>query len=57
MSYPPLVSIIMCTYNGEKYLDEQIDSILKQDYPAIELIIVDDRSTDNTWQKLNQWKE
>ena len=57
MSYPPLVSIIMCTYNGEKYLDEQIDSILKQDYTAIELIIVDDRSTDNTWQKLNQWKE
>lgn len=42
------VSVVMCTYNGEKYLREQIDSILGQTYPIYELIIQDDRSTDNT---------
>lgn len=42
------VSVVMCTYNGEKYLKEQIDSILNQTYPIHELIIQDDRSTDRT---------
>jgi glycosyltransferase involved in cell wall biosynthesis len=38
----------MATYNGEKYIREQIDSILRQTYPNMELIIVDDRSSDST---------
>ncbi len=42
------VSVVMCTYNGEKYLKEQIDSILNQTYPIYELIVQDDRSTDRT---------
>lgn len=42
------VSVVMCTYNGEKFLQEQIDSILNQTYPIHELIIQDDRSTDHT---------
>ena len=42
------VSVIMTTYNGEKYLREQIDSIISQTYPIYELIIQDDGSTDNT---------
>lgn len=42
------VSVVMCTYNGEKHLKEQIDSILNQTYPIYELIIQDDRSTDRT---------
>jgi glycosyltransferase involved in cell wall biosynthesis len=42
------VSVVLCTYNGEKYLKEQIDSILTQTYPIHELIIQDDCSTDNT---------
>lgn len=42
------VSVVMATYNGEKYLREQIDSILNQTYPVYELIIQDDCSTDNT---------
>ena len=44
----PLVSVALGTYNGEKYLKEQIDSILNQTYRNIELVITDDCSTDNT---------
>ena len=36
------VSVIVCTYNGEQYLREQLDSILLQTYPIRELIIQDD---------------
>jgi len=42
------ISVILCTYNGEKYIQEQINSILKQTYPLYELIIQDDRSDDST---------
>jgi glycosyltransferase involved in cell wall biosynthesis len=44
----PLVSIAMCTYNGAAYIQEQLDSILRQTYPHLEIIIVDDGSTDTT---------
>lgn len=46
----------MCTYNGEKYIREQLDSILNQSYPIYEIIIQDDRSTDNTWPILNEYR-
>lgn len=52
----PLVSIVMCVYNGEKYLKEQVDSILAQTYRPIELIIADDASTDNTKKILDQYE-
>jgi glycosyltransferase involved in cell wall biosynthesis len=42
------VSVIMCTYNGETYLREQLDSIIYQSYSIYELIIQDDNSTDKT---------
>lgn len=42
------VSIVMCTYNGEKYLCEQMDSLLRQTYPVDEIIVQDDGSTDAT---------
>ena len=42
------VSIVMCTYNGAKYLAPQLDSILAQTYPLWEILIQDDGSTDAT---------
>lgn len=56
MSSSYKVSVVMCTYNGSRFLDEQISSILQQDYPLYELIISDDVSTDDTWLKLEQWQ-
>lgn len=46
----------MATYNGAKYLAEQLDSTLSQDYPNIEIVIVDDCSSDNTWNILNDYR-
>lgn len=42
------ISIALTTYNGEKYLTEQLDSLAKQTCPPIELVICDDGSTDKT---------
>jgi glycosyltransferase involved in cell wall biosynthesis len=45
---PPLVSVMMPAYNAGAYLREAIDSALAQDYPALEIIVVNDGSTDDT---------
>lgn len=44
----PDISVVMTTYNGEKYLKQQLDSILQQTIAPKEILIVDDGSTDNT---------
>lgn len=44
----PKVSIVLPTYNGEKYICESVDSVLNQTFADFELIIVDDCSTDST---------
>ena len=49
------VDVLMATYNGEKYLKEQIDSILNQTYQNIHLIISDDCSTDRTRDILKEY--
>lgn len=45
----PLVSVILTSYNHEKYLRESIDSILNQTFTDFELYIIDDCSTDSSW--------
>lgn len=44
----PLISIITVVYNGEKYLQQTIDSVFNQTYKNIEYLIIDGGSTDNT---------
>ncbi len=51
------IDVLLATYNGEKYLKEQIDSILNQTYQNINLIVSDDCSTDNTREILNEYEQ
>lgn len=53
----PLISVIMATYNGEKYLLEQLNSIVKQTYKNTEIIISDDASTDSTVEIIKQFSK
>jgi glycosyltransferase involved in cell wall biosynthesis len=53
----PLVSIILPTYNGSRYIPEAIKSCLEQTYSHLELIIIDDGSKDNTAQIVRSFKD
>jgi len=52
-----MISVCMATYNGEKFITEQINSILSQLQMDDELIISDDSSTDNTIEIINSYKD
>lgn len=49
------ISVVVCTWNGARFLAEQLDSILGQSYPVREIIVQDDGSTDGTWQILEEY--
>lgn len=53
----PLVSVVMSAFNEEKYIVESINSILNQTYSNIEVIIIDDASTDKTVEKIGQIRD
>lgn len=53
----PTVSVVMCTYNGARFVREQLDTILAQTYPLHELLVQDDCSTDGTWDILQAYAD
>ena len=57
MKDAPLISILIPAYNHELYIMETIQSIVKQDYKNIELIVIDDGSQDKTWKILQSLKD
>lgn len=56
-SKQPLISIIVCVYNTEKYIAKCLKSICAQTYANIEIIVVNDGSTDKTAMIINEWQE
>jgi len=51
----PLVSILIPTYNREKLIGETIESAINQTYKHIEIIVVDNKSTDKTWEIITKY--
>lgn len=52
-----LISVVIPVYNGERYLAQAIESILAQSEPSIQIIVIDDGSTDRTKEVLTRFKE
>ena len=50
------VCILLSTYNGERYLEEQLDSLIKQENVDVSILVRDDGSTDGTTEILNKWQ-
>lgn len=57
MNKLPLVSVIVPNYNHAKFLDERIQSVLNQTYKNFEVIILDDKSSDNSLEIINKYRE
>jgi len=55
MSSTPLVTIICLCYNHEKFVVESLNSVINQSYKNIQLIVVDDCSTDHSVQVIEEW--
>ena len=53
----PLVSVIIPNYNHARYLDQRLQSVLGQTYPNFEVIILDDKSTDNSLEVIDKYAE
>ncbi len=53
----PTVNILLSTYNGEKYLEQQLHSLLSQQHVTIDILVRDDGSTDRTCDILDRWQQ
>lgn len=51
----PLISVIMPSYNHSQYVVHALDSVLKEDYPNKEIVLIDDGSTDNSVEIIQSW--
>ena len=57
LNQPDLVSVIVPIYNAALYIDDSIKSVLNQSYPNIEVIAIDDCSTDSTYEILERYSD
>ena len=57
MKNQPLVSVLMPSYNSEKFIGIAIQSVLNSTYTNFELIVTDDNSTDNTYYIAKSFEE
>lgn len=53
----PYISVLLATYNGEEFLEQQLDSIFNQTYNNFELVIQDDMSKDSTLEILQRYEQ
>lgn len=53
----PKISVVMSVYNGDNFVAQSVQAILDQTFQDFEFIIIDDASTDQTWEILNQFSE
>jgi glycosyltransferase involved in cell wall biosynthesis len=54
---PPLVSVIVPCYNAGAWVDDALESVLAQTHPRVEVIAVDDGSSDDTWSRLERFRD
>lgn len=52
---PPLISVIVPIYQMEHRMDRCMECLLAQTYPALEFLLVDDGSTDGSWERMQRW--
>ena len=55
MNNTPLVSILLPSYNVEKFLPKCLDSIIHQTYSNLQIVLIDDGSEDNTWSVMQEF--
>jgi glycosyltransferase involved in cell wall biosynthesis len=54
---PPLVSVIIPAYNHARYIEECLESVYTDSYPEIEVLVLDDGSSDDTFEVARRWRE
>ncbi|MDK2819671.1 MAG: glycosyltransferase [Mycoplasmataceae bacterium] len=57
MKSKPLISILVACYNGERFIDKCLESITEQTYSILEILVVNDGSTDSSFELLSKWSK